>query len=99
MHEFKELLKNLSNEELLTLRANILNGVAAEMITLKLKEDSARVCPVCERSVDEARDLVLHFGPEGFRQKARFCGHDCLEYFLLRRKGDAQSLNKLQKNK
>ena len=98
MHEFKKFLRTLRSDDLVELRGKIANGVVTEMINLSLETDSSVICPVCERSVDESRDLVLHFGPEGLRQKARFCGHDCLEYFLQRRKNDTQSLNKLQEN-
>jgi len=98
LREFKKFLEGMNNEELASLRTNIDNGVVAEMVKLQMQSQTSNVCPVCERGVNEQLDLVLYFGPQGFRQKARFCGHDCLEYFLKHRKHNAQSLNNFQED-
>lgn len=98
MRKFKTFLEGLNNEELTMMNDHISNGVAAEMVKLHREAQATAVCPVCERLVDEQQDLVLLFGPNGFRQKARFCGHDCLEYFLQMRKRHTQSLNNLHED-
>lgn len=98
MRELQEFVQGLNANQLVSLRNHVANGSATELINSQLEADSMMVCPVCERAVDERKDIVLTFGPEGLRQKARFCGHDCLEYFLERRRVDSQSLNKIQEN-
>lgn len=88
MEKFRNMLETLDVQEAHILRAHVASGAAIQEIDRHLQEQDVptRICPICERSVNENRDLVLVFGPEGLRQKARFCGHDCLEYFLDRRK-------------
>ena len=84
----KELLSAMvagaSYEELLQLQGELQNGWLHSAVEGRISqfENPMGVCPICERAVDEDADIVLHFGPQGLRKKARFCGQDCLEYFL-----------------
>lgn len=74
----------LSNEELSELSEKIEEGFLKNYLQKRMVElaNPMMVCPVCEKQVSEEEDLLIQFGPKGFRKKARFCGHDCLAYFF-----------------
>lgn len=80
-HDF---IKEMDYDTLKKLKEHIISGELDNVVDTRIKafENPALVCPVCESSVDETKDLVLIFGPKEFRQKARFCGHDCLNHFV-----------------
>lgn len=84
MNRLATLIDELSYEELLLLKKDFEQGILRKLLDKRLEafDNPTLVCPVCERPVSENKDIVLVFGPEGFRQKARFCGQDCLKYFL-----------------
>ena len=85
LKEFTTLIQALPVEELEILERQINGGHISQAIAQRKQvlTNPALVCPVCEKNVSEQKDLVLEFGPEGLRQKARFCGHDCLSYFFM----------------
>jgi hypothetical protein len=94
MDRFSKFAEGLAPEEIVQLRSFIKQGDAVKMLNHFLDVlGGSKVCPTCESPVDETKDILIHFGPEGLRQKASFCGYDCLEYFLLERKMNAQTLN------
>lgn len=84
MNRLARLIDELSHEELILLKKDFDEGILRQLLDKRLMafENPSMVCPVCERPVHEQKDIVLVFGPEGFRQKARFCGQDCLKYFI-----------------
>lgn len=88
MKKFIEHINQLDASELVALHEFIKNKQAHEEITKRLEEigNPMLVCPVCEIRVSEEKDLMLVFGPQDLRQKARFCGYDCLSYFLQQRR-------------
>ena len=98
LEQFNEFIEQMSASELQLLLQQVQFGEIKQLVQKRIRdlENPTLVCPVCEQSVSEQKDVVLHFGPEGFRQKARFCGHDCLEYFLQERKEQTKALNSFQ---
>ena len=85
---FEEFVRNLDHKELQSVEQLFSSGNAHNILGKHKRRLSnpMLVCPVCESGVCEQEDLLLEFGPRGLRQKARFCGHDCLEFFLSQRK-------------
>lgn len=79
-----DFIKELDYDNLKKLHQHICDGNLRDVVENRIRafENPALVCPVCEREVDENKDMVLIFGPKEFRQKARFCGHDCLTHFV-----------------
>lgn len=85
---FEDFINNLGEQELSQLESQLSSGRAHELIHQRKRalNNPMLVCPVCEAKVCERENLVLEFGPNDFRQKARFCGLDCLEFFLEQQK-------------
>jgi len=83
-NKLAKMIDELGYDELNLLKKDFEEGVLRALLDDRLRalENPMLVCPVCERPVNEETDLVLIFGPSGLRQKARFCGKDCLRYFL-----------------
>jgi len=84
-----DMLSQFDHDELLKFREALRFRRVHDIVDDKIRafNNPSLVCPVCERSVSEQDDYVLLFGPRELRRKARFCGTDCLVYFLNTRSG------------
>lgn len=94
MNRLIEIINNLNLEELENLKKDIDSGnlqklINQRILTLKHKKGTG-ICPVCHTGINENAQFTLFFGPKEFKQKASFCGQDCLEYFLYRIKKTKQ---------
>lgn len=84
--KINDAIENMSYEELIDLKNNILEGNIQKTINDKIeekREQTNKVCPVCHNTIDE-NSLKLEFGPKDLRRRAYFCAIDCLEYFINR---------------
>lgn len=50
------------------------------------KQHQSKQCTVCTAPLTK-ENYTLEFGPGDLRQRARFCAHDCLSYFLIHTRG------------
>lgn len=81
---FRDLVEQSDHGELLRFREALRRKDVHDIVDSRIRafENPTLVCPVCERPVSEENDIILIFGPRELRRKARFCGQDCLTYFL-----------------
>ncbi|MFH1211392.1 MAG: hypothetical protein V1659_00505 [Candidatus Woesearchaeota archaeon] len=88
MNKFAEQLETffaeIEYEDALRIRDFIKEGRMETLINKKVKEleNKVKVCPTCSTLLEREKSIVVQFGPKDFRKEARFCGIDCLEYFL-----------------
>jgi hypothetical protein len=95
---FREVIEDISYEDLLRIRKDIETGgkhiheLIGSKITQIEKED-IKVCATCGTTINPhfMDDFMLVFGRYDFKKKAYFCGLDCLNYFV-------DKLNKKEKD-
>lgn len=80
----QEFLDKLDYDDVMLLKEHSSNGKIEDLIMKRAKEvqTKARPCPTCSAVLEKDKSIVLQFGPKDFRKEARFCGVDCLMYFL-----------------
>lgn len=86
VNKLAKLVKELSYDDLVKIRKDILAGNMLRLVEERLDahENPNKVCPVCNAPLDPKTAITLHFGPQGLRQRASFDGEDCLEYFVTK---------------
>ncbi|NIA04152.1 MAG: hypothetical protein GWP09_02260 [Nitrospiraceae bacterium] len=88
MVDLKDIIKKMNIDELKKLYEELKEDKIHVETILKNKieeteKENQKICAVCGRKISEVKEpFVLYFGPRDLRQKAYFCGVDCLEYFL-----------------
>jgi hypothetical protein len=96
MSKIHELVRNLDEKELSTLKQELSTGFLHEYVTqcIRARENIPQyVCAGCNREITTQDSIfVLTFGQQDFRKKATFCATDCLQYFV-------SGLGNLKKNK
>ena len=78
----KNLLENLSVEELRQLAEEANSGRIEQRILQKSKSVQQKICAVCGEEFAKNNGFILEFGTPDFRRKAHFCALDCMEYFI-----------------
>ncbi len=86
MNQLRQLISQMSEEELRKLKKDLEEGNLYKLINKKLEEyeevrNKEKICPVCGDKV-ESNAYVLEFGKSYLRRKAYFDGQDCLNYFI-----------------
>lgn len=85
MNRLAHMIGNLGYEDLRSIEKDLNEGNIEKLIKERLLyfEKDRKICPVCYKTIDEDDDhFTLMFGPADFRKKAKFCGIDCLEFFI-----------------
>ncbi len=87
MQGIRSIVKNLGLEELSELNNDLATGgnKLRSIVRERLSEitGSGSTCAVCMNTLSTQRaTYTLIFGPRDFQKKGRFCGIDCLEYFI-----------------
>jgi hypothetical protein len=84
----REVIGSLEYEELVKMKKDLEAGGfhLKKFIEHEIKEHEKKheqLCATCSAKIDPSsiNTFTLIFGPEDFKKKATFCGHDCLEYF------------------
>lgn len=86
MNKLAQLINNLSEEDLMMIKRDLISGNIDRIISQKLDNSasqrySEKICPICGGNIEDD-SFVLEFGSSYLRRKAHFDGADCLEYFL-----------------
>jgi hypothetical protein len=86
MNKLAKVISELSKEDLLKIRRDLIAGNIDRLINKQLEEENAKnfsekTCPVCNGEIRE-NAFVLEFGESYLRRRAFFDGIDCLDYFI-----------------
>lgn len=86
MNKLSKIINDLSEEDLLKIKRDLISGNIDKLIekkleTLRAHNFSSKQCPVCG-GIISSDSLVLEFGKPYIRRRAFFDGTDCLEYFV-----------------
>jgi hypothetical protein len=88
MNKLARIIENLSEEDLLKVKRDLLAGNIDRLIEKRLAESkialSEKICPVCNGPITN-ESFILEFGSKHLRRKAHFDAADCLEYFVSTR--------------
>ncbi|MCX8147248.1 MAG: hypothetical protein N3D84_02165 [Candidatus Woesearchaeota archaeon] len=87
MKTFAKAVDSMDIDELIKLKNDIDNGCQQikEMIMKKIAHEIRKnTCCICESRINPYSpfNFSLSFGPKDIKRKAKFCGIDCLLYFI-----------------
>jgi len=89
MNNLTRIINALDYKELKAIQRDLAEGNVGKLITERIDTieksigNDTKICPTCGTDVkEESAKFVLIFGPQDFRKKASFCGHDCLGFFI-----------------
>jgi hypothetical protein len=86
LNKLAKLIENLSREDLLKIKKDIISGNVDRLIERRLQEHNQIIlydkqCPVCSGEISQDA-FILEFGAPYLRRRAYFDAADCLEYFV-----------------
>jgi len=89
MSKLAKIIDDLSQEDVLKIKRDLVAGNIDRLIDKKIKlfdreKLSEKFCPVCNAEIKEDA-FILEFGASYLRKKAYFDALDCLEYFTSTR--------------
>lgn len=89
MNKLSKLIQEMSKEELMLIKRDLVSGNIDRQINMRLmsfeEEDlSEKFCPVCGGPI-KTDSFKIEFGKDYLRKRAYFDGADCLEYFIKNR--------------
>ncbi|NTV23624.1 MAG: hypothetical protein HGA85_04580 [Nanoarchaeota archaeon] len=99
MNKLKGLIEGMAYKELKAIQRDLAEGNMGRLVKERLDEIEAKlgrqehICPTCgAKLAEETAKYHLVFGPPDFRQRAMFCGLDCLSFFLEKLKQERAPL-------
>lgn len=87
MNKLTGIISSMNYRELKAVQKDLYEGNIGRIIKHNLDRLETRfpekVCPTCGNPLNEqSAKYTLTFGPVDFKQRASFCGVDCLTFFV-----------------